>query len=41
MGGIYYRFPKILGRMDNECWARISFVLIFVGINVTFFPQFI
>lgn len=41
MGGIYYWFPKIFGRMYNEFWARLTFVLIFVGFNVTFFPQFI
>ncbi len=41
MGGIYYWFPKMFGRICNEFWARISFVLIFVGFNVTFFPQFI
>ena len=27
--------------MVNEFWARISFVLIFIGFNVTFFPQFV
>ena len=41
MGGIYYWFPKIFGKMYNEFWARITFVLIFVGFNVTFFPQFV
>ena len=41
MGGIYYWFPKMFGRMVNEFWARMSFVLIFVGFNVTFFPQFV
>jgi cytochrome c oxidase subunit 1 len=41
MGGIYYWFPKMFGKMINEFWARISFVLVFVGFNVTFFPQFI
>lgn len=41
MGGLYYWFPKIFGTMYNEFWARITFVLIFVGFNVTFFPQFI
>ena len=41
MGGIYYWFPKMFGRLVNEFWARISFVLIFIGFNVTFFPQFI
>lgn len=41
MGGIYYWLPKMFGRMYDEFWARITFVLIFVGFNVTFFPQFI
>lgn len=41
MGGIYYWFPKIFGKMFSEFWARITFILIFIGFNVTFFPQFI
>lgn len=41
MGGIYYWFPKIFGKMYNEFMARLSFVFIFVGFNVTFFPQFV
>lgn len=41
MGGIYYWFPKIFGRMYNELQAKWSFVFIFCGFNVTFFPQFI
>jgi len=41
MGGIYYWFPKMFGKMHDDGLARITFVLIFVGFNVTFFPQFI
>ena len=41
MGGIFYWFPKMFGKMYNELGAQLSFVLIFVGFNVTFFPQFI
>jgi cytochrome c oxidase subunit 1 len=41
VGGVYYWYPKMFGRMVNEFWARISFVLIFIGFNVTFFPQFV
>lgn len=41
MGGMYYWMPKMFGRMANEYWARVTFVLIFIGFNVTFFPQFI
>ena len=41
MGGYYYWFPKMFGKMYNEAQARMSFVFIFIGFNVTFFPQFI
>jgi cytochrome c oxidase subunit 1 len=41
MGGVFYWFPKIFGKMFNECGARWSWILIFIGFNVTFFPQFI
>ena len=41
LGGLHYWWPKFTGRMYNEAWGRISAVLMFVGFNVTFFPQFI
>jgi cytochrome c oxidase subunit 1 len=41
MGAIYYWFPKMFGKMVNETLARISFVGVFMGFNLTFFPQFI
>ncbi len=41
MGGIYYWFPKMFGKMYSESMARLSFLFIFLGFNVTFFPQFI
>ena len=41
MGGFFYWLPKMFGRMYKEAWGRISFAFIFVGFNVTFFPQFI
>ena len=37
--GIYYWFPKITGRMVNETWGKINFWLLFIGMNVTFFPM--
>jgi cytochrome c oxidase subunit 1 len=40
-GGMHFWWPKITGRMYNEFWAKISAGLIFVGFNLTFFPQFI
>lgn len=41
MGGFYYWFPKMFGKMYSESLARLSFVFTFIGFNVTFFPQFI
>ncbi len=41
MGGFYYWFPKMFGKMYNEKAAIWSWVFIFIGFNVTFFPQFI
>jgi cytochrome c oxidase subunit 1 len=41
LGGLHFWWPKITGRMYPEGWARLSALLIFVGFNLTFFPQFI
>ena len=41
LGGLHYWWPKFTGRMYNEAWGRVSALLIFLGFNVTFFPQFI
>jgi len=41
MGGIHYWWPKISGRLYPDAWARVAAIIIFVGFNLTFFPQFI
>ncbi len=41
LGGIHFWWPKISGRRYPEVWARGSAVLIFIGFNLTFFPQFV
>ena len=41
LGGIHFWWPKMTGRVYPEGWARFSAILIFVGFNLTFFPQFI
>ncbi len=41
MGGLFYWFPKMFGKMHNDFLAKVSWFLVFVGFNVTFFPQFI
>ena len=37
--GLYHWFPKITGRMYNEFWGRVHFVLTFIGFNMTFLPM--
>ncbi len=39
IGGLYYWWPKVTGRLANETIGKIGFVLIFIGFNVTFFPM--
>ncbi len=41
LGGIHFWWPKISGRMYPNMWAGIAAVIIFIGFNLTFFPQFI
>jgi cytochrome c oxidase subunit 1 len=41
LAGLHYWWPKITGRMYRDLWGRISAAMIFVGFNLTFFPQFI
>jgi cytochrome c oxidase subunit 1 len=41
LGGIHYWWPKAFGRMYNEKVGRFGAVVVFVGLNLTFFPQFI
>ena len=37
--GFYYWTPKIIGKSYNEKLGRIHFWTMFIGVNVTFFPQ--
>jgi cytochrome c oxidase subunit 1 len=41
LGGLHFWWPKMTGRMYPEWWARVSAVVVFVGFNLTFFPQFV
>jgi cytochrome c oxidase subunit 1 len=41
LAGIHYWWPKITGRMYPEWWARLAALLVFIGFNLTFFPQFV
>ena len=39
LGAIHYWFPKLTGRLMSEALGRISVVVLFIGFNLTFFPQ--
>jgi cytochrome c oxidase subunit 1 len=39
IGGLYYWFPKMSGRMLDERLGKINFWLLFAGFNITFFPM--
>jgi cytochrome c oxidase subunit I len=41
LGGLHFWWPKMTGRMYPEGLAKFSIFTIFVGFNLTFFPQFI
>ncbi|MBI4537324.1 MAG: cbb3-type cytochrome c oxidase subunit I [candidate division NC10 bacterium] len=41
MGGLHFWWPKITGWLYPEGWSRAAALLLFVGFNLTFFPQFI
>lgn len=40
-GGLHFWWPKATGRLYNERWGQITAMLMFLGFNFTFFPQFI
>ena len=41
LGGLHYWWPKISGRLYPEGWAKLAALTIFLGFNLTFFPQFV
>jgi cytochrome c oxidase subunit 1 len=41
LGAIHFWWPKITGKLYPEKWGIVASVTLFVGFNLTFFPQFI
>ena len=41
LGALHYWWPKMTGKMYSDVWAKLAAALVFVGFNLTFFPQFI
>ena len=40
-GALHYWWPKITGRSYYQVWGRLTAIFIFLGFNLTFFPQFL
>ncbi|HEY9857501.1 MAG TPA: cytochrome c oxidase subunit I [Stenomitos sp.] len=41
LGGIHYWWPKMSGRMYPELLGKLSALTLFIGFNLTFFPQYL
>jgi cytochrome c oxidase subunit 1 len=41
MAGLHFWWPKMTGRMYPESLGRLAAVILFIGFNLTFFPQFL
>jgi cytochrome c oxidase subunit 1 len=41
LGGIFHWWPKMIGKMYNEFAGQVSAVVVFLGFNLTFLPQFV
>jgi cytochrome c oxidase subunit 1 len=41
LAGMHFWWPKISGRMYPEAWGKLAALIVFIGFNLTFFPQFI
>ncbi|HVU15985.1 MAG TPA: cytochrome c oxidase subunit I [Candidatus Didemnitutus sp.] len=39
LAAIHYWFPKFFGRLVPEFWGKLSFWIVFIGFNTTFFPM--
>ncbi len=39
LAAIHFWFPKFFGRLVPEFWGKLSFWIIFIGFNTTFFPM--
>src|SRR5579862_1089237 len=41
LGALHFWWPKMTGRMYNDNFGKFNALLVFIGFNLTFFPQFI
>ena len=41
LGGLHYWWPKITGKLYPKFWSTVAALVVFLGFNLTFFPQFV
>jgi cytochrome c oxidase subunit 1 len=41
LGALHYWWPKITGRLYSDFLGKLSAMIVFIGFNLTFFPQFL
>ena len=41
LGGVHFWWPKMTGKMYPDAMGKVTAILVFVGFNLTFFPQFV
>jgi cytochrome c oxidase subunit 1 len=41
LGALHFWWPKMTGRLYPEIWAKLAALTVFLGFNLTFFPQFV
>ena len=40
LSALHFWWPKFVGRLYPEGWAKFAAIVVFIGFNLTFFPQF-
>lgn len=41
LGGLHFWWPKMTGRMYSDLWSKVAALALFIGFNLTFYPQFL
>lgn len=41
LGGLHFWWPKLTGKLYSELWSKVAALALFIGFNLTFYPQFL
>ncbi|RYX84650.1 cytochrome c oxidase subunit I [bacterium] len=41
MAGLHFWWPKMTGKLYSDLWGKVAAFVLFIGFNLTFFPQFL